>query len=205
MIITTSRIRTLLDNICDDRTFNVALPHLFLFVDVDPFSALHTFAPVSLSLHPGLILLLYSPYPLTLFTLILSLYSLHPLPLFAPSSPSLHSILSLYSPHPLPLFTLILSLSSPHPLTLFTLSSPSIHPILSLYSLHPLPLFTLSSPSIHPILPSAHLQADPSKPKKVVGKKLGTDIKSGGGLNPLAIIALLIAIACGVFFSKMKK
>ena len=52
---------------------------------------------------------------------------------------------------------------------------------------------------------SSVLQVDPLKPKKTVGKKLGTDMKSGGGLNPIAIFALLIAIACGVYFSQMKK
>jgi hypothetical protein len=46
---------------------------------------------------------------------------------------------------------------------------------------------------------------DPNKPKKVAGKKTGADIKSGGGLNPIAIIVLLIAIACGVYFSQISK
>mmetsp|Transcript_16589 Transcript_16589/g.15934 ORF Transcript_16589/g.15934 Transcript_16589/m.15934 type:complete len:149 (+) Transcript_16589:135-581(+) len=50
-----------------------------------------------------------------------------------------------------------------------------------------------------------HLEVDPNKPKKVAGKKSGSDIKSGGGLNPIAIIILLIAIACGVYFSQMSK
>ena len=55
------------------------------------------------------------------------------------------------------------------------------------------------------LFPLFFLQVDPAKPRKSVGKKVGTDMKSGGGLNPIAIVVLLIAIACGVYFSQMKK
>ena len=55
------------------------------------------------------------------------------------------------------------------------------------------------------LFPCGILQVDPSKPKTVVGPKLGTDMKSSGGLNPIAIVVLLIAIACGVYFSQLKK
>jgi len=49
------------------------------------------------------------------------------------------------------------------------------------------------------------LKVDPNAPKK--SRKVGnaSDIKSKGGLNPVALVILLIAIAAGVYFSQMKK
>jgi len=42
------------------------------------------------------------------------------------------------------------------------------------------------------------LKADPSKPKAKASKK---EAQAGGGLNPLAVFALLVAIAIGVYFT----
>ena len=36
-------------------------------------------------------------------------------------------------------------------------------------------------------------------------KKTVSDLKSSGGLNPLAVIALLVAIAIGIYYSQMAK
>lgn len=42
-------------------------------------------------------------------------------------------------------------------------------------------------------------------PKKAVAKKAVAAHQSKGGLNPLAIVALLIAIAVGYYYSQIKK
>lgn len=50
------------------------------------------------------------------------------------------------------------------------------------------------------------LKVDPLKPKKGGMKKVATGaLPSSGGLNPIAILVLLVAIACGVYFSQIKK
>lgn len=49
------------------------------------------------------------------------------------------------------------------------------------------------------------LKVDPEKVKKVSASKASAaDVKSSGGLNPLAVILLLIAIAIGVYFTQSK-
>lgn len=42
------------------------------------------------------------------------------------------------------------------------------------------------------------------KKSKVSKKKTAAELKSNGGLNPLAIFALIVAIAIGIYFSQMK-
>ena len=50
------------------------------------------------------------------------------------------------------------------------------------------------------------IKVDPLKPKKGGMKKVATGaLPSSGGLNPIAILVLLIAIACGVYLSQIKK
>jgi hypothetical protein len=50
------------------------------------------------------------------------------------------------------------------------------------------------------------LQVDPNAPKKKTGaKKTAADVKSNGGLNPIAVLILLLAIAAGFYFTQMKK
>jgi hypothetical protein len=44
---------------------------------------------------------------------------------------------------------------------------------------------------------------DPDAPKKVTTKK--KTIESKGGLNPFAVIVLLLAVAAGVYYSQMAK
>lgn len=44
------------------------------------------------------------------------------------------------------------------------------------------------------------LKVDPSKPSKAKATK--KDDKQRGGLNPLAVLALLVAIAIGVYFAR---
>ncbi len=46
---------------------------------------------------------------------------------------------------------------------------------------------------------------DPNAPKKASKRGNAADIKSKGGLNPIALVVLLIAIAAGVYFSQMKR
>jgi len=48
------------------------------------------------------------------------------------------------------------------------------------------------------------VQEDPNAPKPTKGKKTAAVGNSGGGLNPMAIILLLLAIAAGVYFSQLK-
>jgi len=49
------------------------------------------------------------------------------------------------------------------------------------------------------------LKVAPEKVKKVSASKASAaDVKSSGGLNPLAVILLLIAIAIGVYFTQSK-
>jgi uncharacterized protein HemX len=49
-------------------------------------------------------------------------------------------------------------------------------------------------------------KVDPNAPKKASTKKgSAADIKSKGGLNPVAIVVLLVAIAAGVYFTQMNK
>lgn len=45
-----------------------------------------------------------------------------------------------------------------------------------------------------------NLKADPNKPAKSKAEK--KDDKQRAGLNPLAVIALLVAIAIGVYFTR---
>ena len=53
--------------------------------------------------------------------------------------------------------------------------------------------------------PSVSQQIDPDAPKPAKGKKAATVAgSSSGGLNPMAVILLLLAIAAGVYFSQMK-
>lgn len=47
-------------------------------------------------------------------------------------------------------------------------------------------------------------QEDPNAPKPAKGKKTAAANSSGGGLNPLAIVLLLLAIAAGVYYSQLK-
>jgi cytochrome b involved in lipid metabolism len=49
------------------------------------------------------------------------------------------------------------------------------------------------------------LKVDPNAPKKEVTKKAIAKHTSKGGLNPLAILALLVAIAIGYYYSQMSK
>jgi cytochrome b involved in lipid metabolism len=49
------------------------------------------------------------------------------------------------------------------------------------------------------------LKADPNAAKKPAGKKVIAEHKSKGGLNPLAVVALLVAIAVGYYYSQIKK
>lgn len=46
------------------------------------------------------------------------------------------------------------------------------------------------------------LKTDPSSPQKIAQKKTISEHKSRGGLNPLAVIALLVAIAAGYYYSR---
>lgn len=48
------------------------------------------------------------------------------------------------------------------------------------------------------------LQEDPNAPKTKGKKVAAVDEKKKGGLNPFAVIMLLLAIAVGVYFSQMK-
>lgn len=48
------------------------------------------------------------------------------------------------------------------------------------------------------------LQEDPNAPKPAKGKKTASVSSSGGGLNPLALVLLLLAIAAGVYYSQLK-
>jgi cytochrome b involved in lipid metabolism len=49
----------------------------------------------------------------------------------------------------------------------------------------------------------ANLKYDGTEP--VESKKKGEDIKSGGGLNPFAVLLLLVAIAVGYYYSQVLK
>lgn len=55
------------------------------------------------------------------------------------------------------------------------------------------------------VRPFVRIQVDPNAPKRSSKKGNAADIKSKGGLNPIALVVLLIAIAAGVYFSQMKK
>lgn len=46
------------------------------------------------------------------------------------------------------------------------------------------------------------LKVDPAA--KAAAKKAAAEVKSRGGLNPVAIVLLLVAIAVGVYFSQQK-
>jgi hypothetical protein len=48
------------------------------------------------------------------------------------------------------------------------------------------------------------LQIDPNAPKNSKAKKVSAVADKKGGLNPIAVALLLIAIAVGVYFSQMK-
>jgi hypothetical protein len=48
------------------------------------------------------------------------------------------------------------------------------------------------------------LQVDPNAPKNSKAKKVSAVTDKKGGLNPIAVALLLIAIAVGVYFSQMK-
>lgn len=48
------------------------------------------------------------------------------------------------------------------------------------------------------------LQEDPNAPKAKGKKVAAVDEKKKGGLNPVAVVMLLLAIAVGVYFSQMK-
>jgi hypothetical protein len=48
------------------------------------------------------------------------------------------------------------------------------------------------------------LQVDPNAPKNSKAKKVSAVADKKGGLNPIAVALLLIAIAVGVYFSQMK-
>jgi len=49
------------------------------------------------------------------------------------------------------------------------------------------------------------VKVDPEKVKKISASKASAaDVKSNGGLNPLAVILLLVAIAIGVYFTQSK-
>ena len=67
-------------------------------------------------------------------------------------------------------------------------------------------IITLFVTTIINIQSSSVTKVDPLKPKKGGMKKVATGaLPSSGGLNPIAILVLLIAIACGVYFSQIKK
>jgi hypothetical protein len=48
-------------------------------------------------------------------------------------------------------------------------------------------------------------QEDPDKPRKPKGAAASLEKGGGSGLNPLAILVLLIAIAAGIWFSNQTK
>ena len=68
-----------------------------------------------------------------------------------------------------------------------------------------LPASLLSFPVHPPLYPFILDQVDPNAPKKASKRGNASDIKSKGGLNPIALVVLLIAIAAGVYFSQMKR
>lgn len=49
------------------------------------------------------------------------------------------------------------------------------------------------------------LKTDPSAVKKAAPKKAVAEHKSKGGLNPLAVVALLVAVAIGYYYSRGSK
>lgn len=46
------------------------------------------------------------------------------------------------------------------------------------------------------------LKSDPSAPQKTAPKRAISEHKSRGGLNPLAVFALLVAVAAGYYYSR---